>query len=177
MEQQEEEKPEETLAASELTTMQTQLQDYKDKYFRQLAETENMRKRMQKERVEMTQHTLSNIISEFLHPIDHMENALKFVENASDEVKNWATGFTMILTQFKDVLSNNGVTAFNSVGQHFDPNLHEAIETIQTDEHPPGTVLEEHLKGYKMGERTIRPARVIVAKAPQKNEEKKGDES
>ena len=101
-----------------------------------------------------------------LTPIDHFETALGFSQQASDEIKHWALGFQMILNQFKDVLSNNGVTPIKSLGMHFDPHLHEAVEMILTTEHPPGTVVEECLKGYKMGERTLRPARVKVAKKP-----------
>jgi molecular chaperone GrpE len=76
----------------------------------------------------------------------------------------------MILGQFKDVLSNNGVIPFNSTGTHFDPHKHEAIETLVSNDYAPGTVVSESVRGYKMGDRIIRPARVTVAK--QKIEEK-----
>lgn len=153
------------VAGTELERMQKELAEYKDKYLRVLAESENTRKRLQKEKQEMIQFAQQNIIADFLNPIDHMENALKFTQQMSEEVKNWATGFQMILTQFKDVLTNNGVTAFPSEGKPFDPHRHEAVEALQTDKYPPGTVVEECLKGYSMGERTIRPARVKVSKA------------
>ena len=106
------------------------------------------------------------MIVEFLTPIDHMENALGFAQQMSDEVKHWAVGFQMILTQFKDVLNMNGVTPFKSEGTHFDPHRHEAIETVETSAVPPGTVVEESLKGYIMGDKVIRPARVKVSKSP-----------
>ena len=77
-----------------------------------------------------------------------MENALKFTQQMSDEVKHWAIGFQMILNQFKDVLSANGITPFSSEGKPFDPHLHEAIETVATADFPPGTVIEESLRGY-----------------------------
>jgi molecular chaperone GrpE len=72
------------------------------------------------------------------------------------------------LSQFKDVLSSNGVNPFVSEGKPFDPHHHEAVETITTTDFPSGTVVEESLKGYSMGDRTIRPARVKVAKSPEK---------
>lgn len=155
-----------TLTQHELEQLKHEIHENKDKYLRLLAESENMRKRLQKEKMEMSQYAIQNSICDFLIPIDHLENALKFTQNMSDDVKNWALGFQMILNQFKDVLSNHGVQPFDSVGTHFDPHKHEAIETEETKDQPPGMVIEESLKGYKMGTRIIRPARVKVSKAP-----------
>jgi molecular chaperone GrpE len=138
--------------------------EYKDKYLRLLADAENARKRMQKEKHELTRYAVENLIVDFLHPLDNLENALRFAQEMSDEVKNWAFGFQMILTQFKDILTQQGVTTIESKGQVFDPHLHEAIEMIETSEQSPGTIIEESVRGYKMGDRTIRPARVKVAK-------------
>lgn len=140
--------------------------DWKEKYFRSLAEQENMRKRMQKEKQETLRYCYDNCISEFLAPLDNLENALRFADQASSEVKNWAMGFQMILTQFKEVLHNHGVVAFHSEGNTFDPHYHEAVEILETDEHAEGTILKEFTKGYKSASRTIRPARVKVAKRP-----------
>ncbi|MBM3183758.1 MAG: nucleotide exchange factor GrpE [Chlamydiae bacterium] len=142
--------------------------DWKDKYLRTLAEMENMRKRLQKERQEMTRFGIENAIGEFLPAIDNFENALRFAENAEGEVKNWAMGFEMILSQFKEVLHNHGVVAFHSKGIPFDAELHEAVEIIETTDHPDGTILHEFTKGYKSHHRTLRAARVKVAKHPQK---------
>ncbi|MBS0620963.1 MAG: nucleotide exchange factor GrpE [Verrucomicrobia bacterium] len=149
--------------------------DYKDKYLRQLAETENMRRRMQKERQEMTRFAVESILSEFLTPIDNFENALKMTETLSDELRTWAQGFQMLLGQFKDVLSANGITPFSSEGMRFDPALHDAIETEETSEEKAGTVLKEYVKGYRCGDRTVRPARVKVGVATQTTENKTGE--
>jgi len=146
--------------------LEEELKEYKDKYLRLLAETENMRKRMQKEKQENTRFAIENVISEFLSPLDNFENALKFAEQIPGEVRNWAMGFQMILNQFKEVLSNHGVSAFPSEGTPFDPHKHEAVETEETTKTPEGTILQEFVRGYKSGDRTIRPARVKVAKAP-----------
>lgn len=152
--------------AGEIEVLKKELAECKDKYLRVLAESENARKRLQKEKQETIQYAIQNVIVDFLNPIDHMENALKFTQQMSDEVKHWAVGFQMILSQFKDVLTNNGVAPFISEGKPFDPHRHEAVETIETDKYPPGTVVEESLRGYIMGDKTIRPARVKVSKAP-----------
>ncbi len=141
-------------------------EDYKEKYLRLLAEIDNTRKRMQKEKQEMTRFAIENVISELLVPIDNLENALQFADKMSEDVRNWAQGFHMILNQFKDVLENNGVAAFESEGTAFNPDLHEAIESEETAEKPEGTILKEYIKGYRSGDRTVRPARVKVAAAP-----------
>lgn len=141
-------------------------EDYREKYLRLLAEIDNTRKRMQKEKQEMTRFAVENVISELLAPIDNLENALQFTQNMSADVRNWAQGFQMILTQFKDVLESNGVTAFESEGTAFNPELHEAIESEETAEKPEGTILKEYIKGYRSGDRTVRPARVKVAAVP-----------
>lgn len=154
----------EPIATDDSEAIKKEMAEYKDKYLRLLAETENMRKRMQKERQELTQYAIEKIISEFLNPIDHMENALKFTQDQSDEVKHWGLGFQMILTQFKDVLASNGVKPFESEGQPFDPHLHEAVETIENSQFESGVVVKEFIRGYKVGDRIIRPSRVQVAK-------------
>jgi len=153
----------------ELRNMQKELIEYKDKYLRLLADVENTRKRMQKERQELTKYAIENVIITFLHPLDNMENALKFAQDMSEEVRNWAFGFQMIMTQFKDVLAENGVYPFESIGTKFDPHCHEAIEMVESEEKPPGIILEEYVRGYKMGDRTIRPARVKVTKGAEPN--------
>lgn len=148
--------------------------DYKDKYLRMLAEAENTRKRLQKEKHETIRFAIENTLCEFLPSLDNFENALKFSNSSSEEVKNWAIGFQMILTQFRDIMHNHGIVAFHSEGNLFDPHFHEAMELIETEKHPDGTILEEYAKGYKSQHRTIRPAKVKVAKKPssldQKNE-------
>lgn len=148
----------------ELEEIKQELNEYKDKYLRAIAESDNMRKRLQKERQEMMSFAVSQLVAEFLSPIDHMENALKYTTQMSEEVKHWSLGFQMILTQFKDVLNENGVQPFSSIGETFDPHMHEAVETEAKEGTPSGTIIEEFVRGYKMGDKIIRPARVKVAK-------------
>lgn len=153
-----------TITDIELEHLKKEATENKDKYLRSIAESENLRKRLHKERHDMTQFALQNVIVDFLNPIDHMENALSFTDGMSDDVKNWAIGFKMILSQFKEVLNSNDVQPFKSIGTHFDPHIHEAVEMVETNEIPEGTVVEESMKGYKMGDKVIRPARVKVTK-------------
>lgn len=150
----------------ELEKLQAERKEFEDKYWLLLAESENQRKRMQKERQEYVNYAVKNAVVEILQPLDNLDHALSFTDQMSDEVKNWAAGFQMILTQFKDALCNQGIKSYESLNQEFDPHLHEAVETLETDEHPDGRIVQEFAKGYKMGDRIIRPARVKVAKQP-----------
>lgn len=157
----------------ELKNIQKELMEYKDKYLRILADADNARKRLQKERQEISKYAIENVLCDILHPLDNLENALKFAQGMSDEIKNWAFGFQMILTQFKDILTENGVTPVDSIGKQFNPHLHEAVEILEDTDQPPGTIIEEYVRGYKMGDRTIRPARVKVAKLKPQQEANK----
>jgi molecular chaperone GrpE len=157
--------------------LKIQMEDYKNKYLRALAEIENSRKRLQKEKEETMSFVIEKTIAEFLPAIDNMENALNYAKVTSDEVKNWAIGFQMILTQFKEILLAHGIVAFHSIGCMFDPSCHEVIEIIETDKEPEGKILEEITKGYKSNVRVLRPAHVKVAKKPQNpsNKEKNNE--
>lgn len=150
----------------ELKGLQKEVMEYKDKYLRLLADAENSRKRLQKERQEISKYAIEQVVIDFLRPLDNLENALRFAKEMSDEVKNWAFGFQMILTQFKDVLTQHGVHPFDSVGHPFNPHDHEAIEMVETPDYAEGIIIEENTRGYKMGDRTLRAARVKVAKSP-----------
>ena len=154
---------------AQVEALQKELQEYKDKYFRSLAETENMRKRLQKEKLDSQTFAIQGVVVDFLQPLDHFEQALKASQNASGEIKNWAVGFQMILAQCQQILQDHGVAAFDSLGQTFDPHMHEAIETEETTDKPEGTILQEFVRGYKMAHRIVRPAKVKVAIAPSSN--------
>ncbi len=144
---------------------ENELEELKDKYFRLLAEGENQRKRLHKDKLEAIKHGEAIIITNFIEPIDHLENALKFAVHSSLEVKQWALGFEMILGQFKEILARHNVVPFSSMGHVYDHDKHEAIDTEETEDAPPGTIIEEYQRGYTMDGRVIRPAKVKVAKA------------
>ena len=159
--------PEEPKEVNETQKLEESLKECQDKYLRLLAESENARKRMQKERQELMKYSVENAIAEFLSPLDSFEKALQFASQMSDDVKHWAVGFEMILGQFKQVLNHHGVTEYESAGKHFDPHFHEAVEVIESNEIPPGIVVSEFSRGYKVGDRPIRVARVKVSKLPE----------
>lgn len=163
-------KPKQVLVTDEeLRAMQKEIVEYKDKYLRLLADSENSRKRLQKERQDISRYAVESLVVDILRPLDNLENALRFAQDMSDEVRNWAFGFQMILTQFRDVLAQQGITSFDSLGKSFNPHDHEAVEMVESTTMPEDTIIEESVKGYKMGDRTIRAARVKVAKSPGKS--------
>lgn len=155
------EQPSET--ANDLTVLMAELDDYKNRLKYALAEMENMRKRLVHDKQEMIQFAVENVILDFLEPIDNLENALGFSDKMSEETRSWAVGFQMILAQFKNVLNRLGVTPLHCVGRTFDSNLHHAVETEQTDEAAPNTIIAELMKGYSHKGRTLRHAKVKVA--------------
>ncbi|MCH9812104.1 nucleotide exchange factor GrpE [bacterium] len=167
------EQEEKTFSPNELISEQLQQKtkeagEFKDKYFRALAEMENTKKRLMQEKKELVSYSVSNIIEDFLGPMDNLENALSFTDNLSEELKNWAVGFKMILDQFKSALENHGIFSYESIGKKFDPHLHEAVEMVETNDHEEGVIIEELLKGYKQDKRIIRVAKVKVAKSVSK---------
>ncbi|NGX38955.1 MAG: Protein GrpE [Chlamydiae bacterium] len=178
MNEEEKEIPDEEEKIEEVKTEEApqEEEDFQDKYFRLLAEMENTRKRIQKEKHEMTRFAIENVLSEVLLPIDTLESALGFIDQMSEDTRNWAKGFDMILSQFKEILGNHNVVAFHSQGEAFDPHRHEAVEVEETHEHTEGTILQEFLKGYKSGDRILRAARVKVAKTPSEDIEKNNKE-
>lgn len=156
---------------TDLTAALNEAKDYKDKYLRALAEIENSRKRLTREKLESQSLAIQNVIVDFLEPLDHLEQALQHASNFTGEVKAWSQGFQMILQQFFQVLQSYDVSSFASIGMAFDPNLHEAIEVEERSDMQEGTVVYEFKKGYKMGAKTVRPAKVRVAQMPKEVEQ------
>lgn len=174
----EEEKQEpETISISELQQeqMRKSLEDateYKNKYLSALAELENTRKRLQKEKQEMMKFAVENVICDFLAPLDNIENAMGFTDQMSEETQNWVNGFKMLVGQLREVITQHGVTPFSCKGQSFDPYMHEAVEVEEREDIEEGVILEEFVKGYKIGDRIVRPAKVKVSKKINENKGK-----
>ena len=165
-------------------SLHLELRSQQEKNLRLLAEMENTRQRMQKEKHQTTRFAIENVILDFLSVLDNLENALSFAKQASVEVQKWAKGFEMILGQFKEILSNHNVTPFSCEGDRFDPHLHDVLEIEETEKHQEETIIHEFSCGYRCGDRILRPAKVKVAKKPsqggeetQVNEENKMKEN
>lgn len=168
-----EEKSESSVLQIEVEQLRQEVAELRDKYMRAIAESENRQKRLVREQRDLVRQAVADAVIQFLQPLDHMENALQFVNTGgSEELRNWARGFEMILAHFKEALAQQGIIAFDSHGKPFDPHKHEAVEMVETEEQPEGVIIEELHRGYEMEGRVLRPARVKVAKSPASDEEK-----
>ncbi len=137
-------------------------QDYDeldDRYKRILAEFENFKKRNGKERDSLYNSILSDVVEVILPILDNLENALK-TETQDEEYKK---GIELVVKQFKDVLASKGVEEIKTVGETFDPELHEAVSSIQDENLGEKEIAQEYRKGYKIGHRVIRHSMVVVA--------------
>src|ERR1700691_1208218 len=135
----------------------------KDKYLRTLAESENVRKRVRQQSEESVRIQREAILRDLLPIIDNLERALAAARSGSD-TKTIVDGVEMTVRALIDFLRAQGVTPVQSVGQAFDPNRHEAVDHVASQTHPPNTVVDEFHRGYLIGDRVLRPARVSVAK-------------
>ena len=138
---------------------------YKDQLLRTLADFDNFRKRSRREQAEGEKKAREDLLRDLLPVFDNLERAMAHTEKATD-VQSVADGVRMVIRQFTDTLAKLGVERVPSVGLPFDPALHEAIQHLESNEHPPGTVAAEIQGGYRAHDRLIRPALVVVAKAP-----------
>jgi len=139
-----------------------------DKLLRRQAEFENYRKRVERERGELYQHGRDDVLLQFLPVVDNFERALSSLETSEGDAEALRQGVELIHKQFKDALSKFGLEAVEAVGQTFDPHLHEAVTTEATDKHKENTVIQEFQRGYRIGDRLLRPAKVKVASSPEK---------
>ena len=144
---------------TDLNKIKLELDDVTDRYKRVLAEFENHKKRSGKEREMLYNLVLSDVISALLPTLDNLENAAK-VETQDEEYKK---GVELVLKQFKDTLKTKGVDEISAVGETFDPELHEAVGTVQDDSLGAHVIKEEYRKGYKVGSKVIRHSMVVVA--------------
>ncbi|HSQ19445.1 MAG TPA: nucleotide exchange factor GrpE [Blastocatellia bacterium] len=139
-----------------------------DKLLRRQAEFENYRKRVDRERGELYQHGRDDVLLQFLPVVDNFERALFSLETSEGDAEALRHGVELIHRQFKDALSKLGLEAVEAVGQTFDPHVHEAVTTEATDKHKENTVIQEFQRGYRIGDRLLRPAKVKVASSPEK---------
>lgn len=156
----------ETAGLSEqLAAKDKEIAELKDKYLRALADTDNIRKRMRQQSEETVRLQRENLLRDLLPITDNLERAVEAARGGGNG-KPIVEGVEMVLRSLLDFLRTNGVIPRESVGRPFDPQFHEAVDHVESVEHPPNTVISEFHRGYQVGERVLRPARVSVAKAP-----------
>ena len=141
-------------------------QENYDRFLRATAELDNYRKRTAKVRSETREETLRDVLLQIAPMLDNMRRALA-QENKGDDA--FTQGVELIYNQFQDTLKGYGLEEIGAIGQIFDPTIHEAMMEIEDKDHPPGSVVEEMEKGYKLNNKVVRPARVIVSKGGEEN--------
>ena len=152
-------------AGQQLAAAQAEAAKNWDLYLRERAELENFRKRTQRDKEEFRIFTRKELLLEVLPVLDNLERALEHVSE-SGEGQGLLEGVTMTVAQFRKVVEDFGARPMVAVGAAFDPSLHQAMAQLETAEQPPGTVVSEYQRGYLLHDRLLRPALVVVAKAP-----------
>lgn len=142
---------------------------FKDQLLRTAADFDNYRKRARREQEDAHKKGTEELLKALLPVFDNLERAVAHAEGSTD-AKAIAEGVRMVLKQFTDSLERVGIQRVGGVGKAFDPLVHEAIQQVETDEHPAGTVVAEVQAGYSFHDRLIRAAMVVVARPKPKPE-------
>lgn len=140
--------------------LQKALDEKNDQFLRICAEYDNFRKRSQKEKQDIYSSSRAEVFKDLLPVLDNFDRA---ANNKGAGLEDYSKGIDLIFQQFADILKKNGVEAFGEAGDEFDPNIHNAVMSIQDDNFGENTVAEVFSKGYKLGDKVIREAVVKVA--------------
>ena len=137
---------------------------YKEQFLRAVADFDNYRKRIERERRELSEYAAADVLLDLLPIIDNFERALQ--APATGDTEAFKRGIELIHKQMLDLLRKRGVSHIDAHGADFDPNVHQAVIHEPSEEHREGEVMEELQRGYKLGDRLLRPSMVKVAKRP-----------
>ena len=149
----------------QLDLIQKELAEVKDRYLRALADLANLKKRMTQDRTEAYERGMISVIEELLPVLDNFERAMAALETERD-VDSLHEGVKLIYNQLKSTLQHRGIEPIEALGKQFDPFWHEAAGQIPSEEAEEGEVVHELQRGYKIGDRVVRPSRVAVATRP-----------
>jgi molecular chaperone GrpE len=153
--------PLDTTEQPNVQQLQEELKRAQDMYLRAMADFDNYRKRVERERVATARAGKRDLILRLLDIVDAFDRALAHMETAPEPVR---AGVLAIHRQLMNLLQSQGVTPFDSVGVKFDPNIHEAVGAEDSDQYQSGIVIGEISRGYRWGDEILRPASVRVAK-------------
>lgn len=155
---------------AELQTKAAKADEHWDRLLRTTADFDNFKKRAAREKQDAIKYANESLVAKIIPVLDNFEMALAATQSSSAEgLKSLQDGVAMIHSQLKNVLTEAGLEEIDATGKPFDPNLHEAVSQQESKDVPEGHVLQQLRKGYKLRERLLRPATVIVAKAPASN--------
>jgi molecular chaperone GrpE len=156
--------PVEAAASGELQRLKGEIDHLREMYLRKLAEFDNYRKRIERERQELRRTAAEGLVGELLPVLDNFERAVQHAEES--EPAAFREGVAMIARQFADILQRSGLEMIDPTGQRFDPELHEAVQRIEGSEFASGSIVGVFSRGYLFGGRLVRPAMVAVAVDP-----------
>lgn len=156
--------PVEAVDSDGLQRLKAEIDHLREMYLRKLAEFDNYRKRIDRERQELRRTAAEGLVGELLPVLDNFERAIQHAEDS--EPAAFREGVAMIARQFADILQRSGLEAIDPTGQRFDPELHEAVQRMEGSEYAPGSIVGVFSRGYLFGGRLIRPAMVAVAVEP-----------
>jgi molecular chaperone GrpE len=167
----EEEEQKELTPDQEMARMQQEVEQANDMMLRLAAELDNYKKRVAKERESLIRYAAQDVLQELIPVLDNFERAIESADKSKDFV-SFLEGVKMIYKNMYDVMGRKGLVGIDAVGETFDPNIHEAVMQVTSEEHPENVVVEELQKGYMLHDRVIRPSMVVVSKG--KGEESNG---
>jgi len=152
---------------SEVDLLKQEAQDLRDEMLRMRADTENVRKRLQKDKQDCIQFANERLVRELISIFDNLERALATPDISIENLKE---GVKMISSQMLALFKKENVEPITAVGKPFDPSVHEVLSQIESPDHHENTVIEEYSKGYRMNGRVLLPARVVTSKKPAHSE-------
>lgn len=147
---------------TELTRLKAEAEETQQRLVRAQADFDNFRRRTQREKEDLAKYASMKLITELVPVIDNFERAMATVPEGT-ETESFAKGIQMILRQLETVLASEGLAAMETVGQPFNPEFHQAIMQVDSEEHEEGIVVEEVQKGYMLKDKVLRPAMVKVS--------------
>ncbi len=150
-----------TIARKIKAELEADLEEKENKILRLQADFDNYRRRVRLDQEAGEKYRAQSLVSDILPALDNFERALK-VEAADDQMKAILQGMEMVYRQLEEAIKKEGVEVIESVGQTFDPHLHQAVMQVENPSFEPNTVVEEFQKGYKLKDRVIRPSMVKV---------------
>ncbi len=156
------------LVADKLIKTAAERDELNDQLLRLRAEFDNYRKRTARDTEQIRKRAAEGLLRDLLPVSDNLERAL---EHADGDPGGFAEGVGMVLAQLREVLAKSGLEPIDALGEAFDPNVHEALSHLPSEEHPADAVMEEYLRGYRVGDFVLRPAQVVVSSGPPEPQE------
>lgn len=146
----------------EIASLKSELEKVNNQYIRLAADFDNYRKRQQQEREALLKYGAEETLKKMIEALDNIDRAKKSVENV-DDANTVKDSYNIVFKQIYDVLEKIGLEVIDTKDKEFDPNWHEAVMQTPTSEYPENTIIAELQKGYKLGDKVLRPSLVNVA--------------